>query len=97
MEGQAVVTSDDQKLGTVIAERDECVIIETGHVFKAKHAVPRPFLHEQDGVLRATVTKDVISASPKVDLENWDAQPVNLHYGIDAQFETTPEVSDTSP
>ena len=35
MEGQDVVTSDDQKLGTVIAEQDDCVIIETGHVFKA--------------------------------------------------------------
>ena len=87
MKGQDVVTSDDQKLGTVIAERDDCVIIETGHLFKSKHAVPRPFLHEHDGVLRATVTKDVVSDSPKIDLENWDSQPVNVHYGIDVPFE----------
>ena len=38
MEGQQVVTSDDQKLGTVIASRDDCAIVETGTVFKSKHA-----------------------------------------------------------
>ena len=72
MEDQSVVTSDDQKLGTVVAERDNCVVIETGHIFKTKHAIPREFLHEVDGVLRATVTKDIVSDSPKVDLEHWD-------------------------
>ena len=90
MQGQDVVTSDDQKLGTVIAERDDCVVIETGHVFKSKHAIPKSFLHEHDGVLRATVTKDVVDDSPKVDLENWDGEIVRLHYGIDGPFETDP-------
>ena len=90
MEGQDVVTSDDHKLGTVIAERDDCVVIETGHVFKSKHAIPRSFLHEHDGVLRATVTKDVIDDSPKVDLENWDCEQVRLHYGLDGPFEVDP-------
>jgi len=90
MEGQDVVTSDDHKLGTVIAERDDCVVIETGHVFKSKHAIPRSFLHEHDGVLRATVTKDVVDDSPKVDLEDWDCEVVRLHYGIDGPFETDP-------
>jgi hypothetical protein len=87
MEDQTVVTNDDQKLGTVVAERDGCVIIETGHIFKAKHAIPRDFLHEVDGVLRATVTKAVIDDSPKVDLDNWDCSAVRVHYGLDAPFE----------
>ena len=87
MEQQSVVTSDDQKLGTVVAERDQCVVIETGHIFKTKHAIPREFLHEIDGVLRATVTKDVVSDSPKVDLEHWDCSEVRLHYGLDGPFE----------
>src|SRR6476660_5830529 len=87
MEQQTVVTSDDQKLGTVVAERDNCVVIETGHVFKTKHAIPRDFVHEVDGVLRATVTKDVVNDSPKVDLENWDCGAVRLHYGLDGPFE----------
>ena len=94
MEGQEVVTSDDHSLGTVIAERDDCAIIETGHILKAKHAVPRSFLHEQEGVLRATVTKDVITGSPKVDLEDWDCQKVNLHYGLEVPFAVDPDPDD---
>ena len=69
MEGRQVVTSDEERLGTVLAERDDCVIVETGHIFKTKHAIPRDFLHEQEGVLHATVTKHVVSDSPKVDVE----------------------------
>jgi hypothetical protein len=91
LEQQTVVTSDDQKLGTVVAERDNCVVIETGHLLKAKHAIPREFLHEIDGVLRATVTKEVVGDSPKVDLENWDCAAVRLHYGLDGPFEVDPD------
>jgi hypothetical protein len=91
MEGLEVVTTDDHKLGTVIAERDDCVVIETGHMFKTKHAIPRAFLHEHDGVLRATVAKDVITGSPKIDLEHWDCQLVNLHYGLEVPFEVDPD------
>ncbi|MDX6476333.1 MAG: hypothetical protein QOH95_1844 [Gaiellaceae bacterium] len=91
MEGQTVVTSDDHKLGTILAERDDCVIIETGHIFKAKHAIPREFLHEVDGQLRATLTKDVVDDSPKVDLENWDCSTIKLHYGLDGPFEVDPD------
>jgi hypothetical protein len=94
MEGLEVVTTDDHKLGTVIAERDDCVVIETGHILKAKHAIPRSFLHERDGVLRATVAKDVITGSPKVDLEDWNCQPVNLHYGLEVPFERDPDPDD---
>jgi hypothetical protein len=91
MERQTVVTSDDHRLGTVVDERDRCVVIETGHVFKTKHAIPREFLHEVDGVLRATVTKDVVDDSPKVDLENWDCSAVRLHYGLDGPFQVDPD------
>lgn len=91
MEGIEVVTADDHKLGTVIAERDDCVVIETGHILKSKHAIPRSFLHEHDGVLRATVAKDVITGSPKVDLEEWNCQVVNLHYGLETPFEVDPD------
>ncbi len=91
MEALEVITTDDYKLGTVIAERDDCVVIETGHLFKNKHAVPRSFLREHEGVLRATVAKDVITGSPKIDLENWDCRSVNLHYGLDGPFEVDPD------
>lgn len=91
MEGQEVVTSDDQKLGTVIASREDCEIVETGSVFKSKHAIPREFLHEHDGVLRATVTKDVVNDSPKVDPEAFDLGAVRAHYGLDGTFEVSPD------
>jgi hypothetical protein len=91
MEGQEVVTSDDQKLGNVIATRDDTVIIETGTVFKSKHAIPREFLHEHDGVLRATVTKSVVNDSPKVDPDAFDVAAVREHYGLDGTFEVSPD------
>jgi hypothetical protein len=95
MQGQTVVGSDDHKLGTVIDERDNCVIIETGHVFKSKHAIPREFLHDQGGELRATVTKEVVDDSPKVDLEHWDSAEVRLAYGLDGPFEVDPDPNGT--
>jgi hypothetical protein len=91
MEALEVVTNDDHKLGTALAERDDCVVVETGHVFKSKHAIPRSFLHEQDGVLRATVTKAVVEDSPKVDLDHWSADEIRLHYGLDGPFEIDPD------
>ncbi|MGZ4289936.1 MAG: hypothetical protein ACXVQQ_00470 [Gaiellaceae bacterium] len=82
MESQDIVTSDDHKLGTVVGERDGCVIVESGYVFKTRHAVPKDFLHEHGGVLRATVGKDVVNDSPKVDGDAFDADAVRLHYGL---------------
>jgi hypothetical protein len=86
MEARQVVTSDDERLGTVLAVRDGCVIVETGHVFKSKHAIPHDFLHEHDGVLHATVAKNVVSESPKVDVDDFDAGEVRRHYGLEVEF-----------
>ena len=91
MEGQDVVTSDDHKLGTVVAERDGCVVVESGHVFKSKHAIPTEFLHEHDGELRATVGKDVVHDSPKVDGETFDVNEVKAHYGLVEVHTSEPE------
>ncbi|HEY0416037.1 MAG TPA: hypothetical protein VGC78_06585 [Gaiellaceae bacterium] len=82
MHGQDVVTSDDHKVGTVVAERDGFVVVESGHVFKSRHAIPTEFLHEHDGVLRATVGKDIVGDSPKLDGDAFDADEVKLHYGL---------------
>lgn len=82
MDGRTIMTSDDHKLGTVVGERDDCVIIETGHVFKTKHGLPREFVHEVDGELRATVPKSAVDASPPIDDENWDCAAIMAHYGL---------------
>ena len=95
MEGMDVVTSDDDKLGTVLAERDGFVIVESGHVFKSKHAIPRDFIHEQDGVLVATVAKDVVMDSPKIDNGSIDADAVRRHYGLDVPFEVEEEAQES--
>jgi hypothetical protein len=87
MEGTDVVTYDEDKLGTVLEQRDDFVIIESGHVFKSKHAIPRDFIHEQNGVLVATVAKDVVMDSPKIDNGTFDADAIRRHYGLDVPFE----------
>jgi hypothetical protein len=92
MEGTDVLTYDEDKLGTVLEQRDDFVIIESGHVFKSKHAIPREFIHEQNGVLVATVAKDVVMDSPKLNGEALDAQGIRLHYGLDVPFEVDAEL-----
>jgi hypothetical protein len=94
MEGIDVVTYDEDKLGTVLEQRDDFVIIESGHVFKSKHAIPRDFVHEQDGVLVATVAKDVVMDSPKLENGTFDAEAIRRHYGLDVPYESEPTETD---
>jgi hypothetical protein len=82
MEGQDVVTSDDHKIGTIVAQQDGFAIVEMGHVFKSKHALPLEFLHEYEGVQRATVDKDLVSDSPKLENGQINADAVRRHYGL---------------
>jgi hypothetical protein len=96
MEGQDVVTSDDHKLGTVVGERDGCLIVESGHVFKSRHAIPTDFVHEHDGVLRATVAKEIVDDSPKVDGDDFDENAVKLHYGLIEVHVVDPDPQDAN-
>jgi hypothetical protein len=83
MHGYDVVTSDDHKVGQVVDERNDCLIVEHGHVFKSNHAIPRAFVHvDDDGkTVRATVTKDIFVDSPKVT-DDWDCNATLEHYGL---------------
>jgi hypothetical protein len=90
-EGQKVVTSDDHTIGTVVGERGDCVLVQTGHVFHSTHAIPRSFVHEFDGELRATVAKEIVDASPKVDDGDWDCDAVLVHYGLAGPYEVDPD------
>jgi hypothetical protein len=89
--GQKVVTSDDRTIGRAVGERDDCVLVETGHIFKSTHAIPASFLHESEGMLRATVSKDIVDASPKVDGDDWSCEQVLLHYGLAGPFQVDPD------
>jgi hypothetical protein len=97
MQGQNVVTSDDRKLGTVVAQTDGFVIVETGHMFKSRHAIPVDFLHEHEDVVRATVGKEVVQDSPKVDGEHFDPYAVKMHYGLIEVNVVDPDPNATHP
>ena len=89
--GRQIVTSDGQKLGKVAGTRDDCVLVETGHLFRTTHAIPISFLHDQDGDLRATVSKEIVDASPKVEGDDWSCEAVLMHYGIGGPYEVGPD------
>jgi hypothetical protein len=91
MEGQDVVTSDEHMLGHVVAERDGYVVVESGHVFKSRHAIPTDYLHEHDGVLRATVAKAVVTDSPKIEGDEVDLHALQLHYGLIEVHQVDPD------
>jgi hypothetical protein len=88
LHGYDVVTSDDHKIGTVVDVRDECLIVEHGHVFKSKHAIPQTFVSVDDDarIVHAMVTKDVFTGGPKVT-DEWSCDAVLQHYGLVGGFE----------
>ena len=81
-EGQTIVSADDHTIGKVVGQRDDCVLVSTGHVFKATHAIPASFIHEHEGELRATVSKEIVNDSPQVDEDAFDCEAVLRHYGL---------------
>ena len=83
MQGYDVVTSDDRKIGHIVEEREGCVIVEHGHMFKSKHAIPKDFVSVDDGaqLVHAMVTKDVFEDGPKVS-DDWSCDSTLRHYGL---------------
>jgi hypothetical protein len=94
MDRQVVIDSDNHELGAVVDERDGCVIVESGHLRKTRHAIPETFLHREGDEIRATVTREVVNASPKIDLDRWDPETVRLSYGLSTPLEVDPESVD---
>jgi len=97
MEGRTVVTTDDHKLGTVVTEQDGFVVVESGHMFKSRHAIPIDLLHEHEDVVRATVGKDVVHDSPKIDGDTFDEYAVKMHYGLIDVNVVDPDPNATEP
>jgi hypothetical protein len=83
MEGYAVVTVDDHKIGKVVGETGMFLIVEQGALLKSKHPLPREFAHVDDTEqqVRVTVPKEIFSDSPKVD-EDFDEQAAAEYYGL---------------
>ncbi len=82
MNGQTVVTVDGQKLGQVVADHDDCAVVEHGHLRKTQHAIPHQLLHEGGDEIRATVSKEIVESSPRAEDGAFDREAVMLHYGL---------------
>ncbi len=77
-----VLTFDDEKVGHVVGEEGDYIIIEHG-LMKTHHALPRTFA-DVDGaakIVRTTLSKKLIYDSPKANGE-LDRQAVAEHYGL---------------
>ena len=83
MEGYEVVTVDEDKIGKVVGESGDFLIVEQGALLKSKHALPREFAHVDDSeqLVRVTVPKEMVSDSPKVE-DRIDEREVAEHYGL---------------
>jgi hypothetical protein len=84
MEGYEVVTVDEHKVGKVVGESGDFLIIEQGALLKSKHALPREFAHvdETEQKVRVTVPKEIVDESPKVDDDGFDEQLAAEYYGV---------------
>ena len=85
LEGYEVVTCDDNKVGHVVGIRGDYLLVEHGTIFKSKHAIPRTFVepHDDERLVRTTVSKEVFCDSPKVN-GDFDEHQIALHYGLAA-------------
>jgi len=83
MEGYDVVTVDEHKIGTVVGESGDFLIVEQGTLRKSKHPLPREFAHVDDGEqqVRVTVPKEIVSDSPTAD-DGIDERAVKAYYGL---------------
>src|SRR5438874_1915808 len=88
MEGYEVLTSDGAKAGHVVGTRADSLIVEHGTLRKSRHLLPRVFVEVDDSahVVRASITKDILEASPKLDGDAVDEHAVAQHYGLAAGF-----------
>jgi hypothetical protein len=84
VEGYDVITSDEHKLGHVVGTIGDNVVVEHGTLRKTKHAVPKTFVHADDGeqVVRLTVSKEFVEESPKLNGGEPDERAIAEHYGL---------------
>jgi len=86
MEGFDVFTSDDCKIGHVVAVQDRHLIVEHGMLKKSRHAVPETFAHtdEAEQTVRLSLSKEIVESSPKLENGSIDTEAVAEHFGLDS-------------
>ena len=92
MVGYDVVTSDGSKVGRVVGTRGDNLVVEHGTLRKTRQLLPRKFVEvdESEQVVRASISKNVLEDSPKLDGDEIDERAVAEHYGLAAGY-TDPE------
>ena len=88
MHGYTMITSDGSKVGHVVGELGENFVVESGHLRKTKHLVPKVFatIKDEEELVCVTVTKDVIEDAPSFNGDDPDEQAVLQHYGLAGGF-----------
>jgi hypothetical protein len=96
VEGYDVITSDEHKLGHVVGTIGDNVVVEHGTLRKTKHAVPKVFVHPDDGqkVVRLTISKELVEDSPKLNGDEPDEQAIAEHYGLAEGYEEPETLGD---
>jgi hypothetical protein len=89
VEGYEVITSDDSKLGPVVAVEGDLLVVEGGKLRKSRHAIPKAFAHGDDGerIVRLSVSKELVEDSPAVKDGEFDHRAVAAHYGLAAGYD----------
>jgi hypothetical protein len=91
--GYDVITSDDAKVGEVVDVVGDNFIVEHGTLRKHRNALPKTFAQVDGdaGVVRTTLSKQIIEQSPEVDRdEALDERAVAAYYGLAAGYDSPP-------
>jgi hypothetical protein len=91
MEGYDVVTTEDEKVGKVVGTHGDNLIVESGTLRKTKRLLPQTFasVDDAEGVVRTSISKDLIDGSPKVNGEA-DDRAIAEYYGLAEGYEAPP-------
>ena len=83
MDGYDVIASDGHSVGKVVGERGDAIVLEHGLLRKHRRALPKTFVevHDDERVVRTTLSKQLIEDSPEVD-DDVDDQQIAAYYGL---------------
>ena len=89
MDDYEIIGSDGSAIGHVVGEQGDSIILERGTFRKHRHALPRTFVEvdEAAGVVRTTLSKQLVEDSPEVDDDGLDEQAIAAYYGLAGGYE----------
>jgi hypothetical protein len=85
MEGYDVISAvDDKKLGSVVRDEGDYLIIEHGTLRKQRHAIPKATVEVLDDrrEARTTLARGLIEDSPKIGDDGLDREELARYYGL---------------